>query len=39
MVLFSDNKHAVRISYNIDEDKYPLDENSYLKFTIIATHR
>lgn len=33
-----DNKHAVRISYNIDEDKYPLDENSYLKFTIIATH-
>lgn len=33
-----DNKHAVRISYNIDENKYPLDENSYLKFTIIATH-
>lgn len=33
-----DNKHAVRISYNIDKDKYPLDENSYLKFTIIATH-
>lgn len=33
-----DNKHAVRISYNIDENKYPLGENSYLRFAIIATH-
>lgn len=33
-----DNKHAVRISYDIDESKYPLSENSYLRFAIIATH-
>ena len=32
------NNHAIRLSYKIDKDKYVLDENSYLQFTIIATH-
>lgn len=33
-----DDKYPVRITYVIDENKYPLDENSYLSFTIVATH-
>lgn len=32
------DKHAVRISYEIDENNYQLDDNSYLRFTIYATH-
>ena len=34
----NDDKHAVRISYSIDEKEYPLDDNAYLCFAIIATH-
>lgn len=34
----NDDKHAVRISYKIDEEQYRLNENSYFLFTIIATH-
>ena len=34
----NDTDYAVRISYNIDATKYPLDENSKLIFTFMATH-
>lgn len=33
-----DDRHAVRITYNIDENIYNLDDNSYLRFSITATH-
>lgn len=32
------DKHAVRISYKIDTEKYPLTDNTYFCFTISATH-
>lgn len=33
-----ENNHAIRLSYKINKEDYVLDENSYLQFTIIATH-
>lgn len=33
-----DDKHALRISYEINEEKYALNDDSYLCFTIVATH-
>lgn len=32
------DKHAVRISYDFNEQKFALDDSSYLRFTFIATH-
>ncbi|MBR6728755.1 MAG: hypothetical protein IKL80_01220 [Clostridia bacterium] len=33
-----DEDYALRISYDIDEQKYPLNEKSYFEFNIIANH-
>ena len=33
-----ENNHAIRLSYKINKEDHVLDENSYLQFTIIATH-
>lgn len=32
------NEHAVRLSYYFDEDLYPLEDGTYLKFVITANH-
>lgn len=32
------SKYAVRLSYDLDEEKYPLDENHKLLFTFLADH-